>query len=194
MYDVVEDPYCYDGTAVLRNVPGLRSQKALDRFEAVATGRRFLEPMPGGRWSVRHYLAVHRHIFQDVYRWAGQLRTVRISKSGSMFCYPEHISSELRRVFAELSRENTLRHRRPEDFAAGAAHFLSELNAVHAFRDGNGRTQLAFLALLAGHAGHPLDLERLDPGSFLNAMIESFGGSEQSLMRQIAEFIADDDH
>src|ERR1700712_149025 len=149
MYDAVADPYCYDGTVVLRNVPGLRSQEALDRFEAVATGRRFLEPMPGGRWTVRHYLAVHRHIFQDVYRWAGRLRSVRISKGGSMFCYPEHIAGELRRVFEELRQMDPLRPRRPEEFAAGAAHFLSELNAVHAFRDGNGRRQLAFLAMLA---------------------------------------------
>lgn len=193
MYAAVADPYCVPGSTVLRNVPGLTSQADLDRFEAIATGRRFLEPMPTGRWSVRHYLAVHRHIFQDVYPWAGHPRTIRISKGGSMFCYPEHITSELRRVFAELRQATLLRGQSPTSFAQGAAHVLAELNAIHAFRDGNGRTQLAFMALLAAQAGHPLDLERLDPAAFMHAMIASFQGDEGSLTAQIADLVAGGD-
>lgn len=76
MYDAIDDPYCYPGSSVLKNLPGLTSQEALDRFEAVASGRRFLEPMPTGRWGVSHYRAIHRHIFQDVYVWAGRFRSV----------------------------------------------------------------------------------------------------------------------
>ena len=75
MYDSVADPYCYPATTVLRNVPGLVRQADLDRLEAVATARRFFEPMPAGRWSVTRFLAVHRHIFQDVYPWAGRAGT-----------------------------------------------------------------------------------------------------------------------
>lgn len=186
MYDAIADPYCYSGSTVLKNIPGLTSQKALDRFEAVATARRFLEPVPVGRWGVRHYQALHRHVFQDVYRWAGRPRTVRISRGASMFCYPEHIGSELRRVFAGLKIAGFLRGLDQAGFAAGAAHFLAELNAIHAFRDGNGRTQLAFTALLADQAGHPLSLDRLDPEPFLHAMIVSFKGDEQPLAGQIA--------
>lgn len=184
MYDAIADPYCYSGSTVLKNIPGLTSQKALDRFEAVATARRFLEPVPVGRWGVRHYQALHRHVFQDVYRWAGRPRTVRISRGASMFCYPEHIGSELRRVFGGLRAAGLLRGLDQNGFAAGAAHFLAELNAIHAFS--NGRTQLAFTALLADQAGHPLSLDRLDPEPFLHAMIVSFKGDEQPLAGQIA--------
>ena len=66
-------------------------------------------------------------------------------------------------------------------FSAKAAHFLAELNAIHAFREGNGRAQLSFFAMLADHAGHPLDLDRLEAKEMLEAMIASFGGNEQKL-------------
>ncbi len=190
MYEAVADPYCYPGTTILRNVPGLTTQAELSRFEAIATARRFQEPMPVGRWSARHYCAVHRHIFQDVYPWAGRLRTVRVSKGDSVFCYPERIDAELRRVFASLRQEHVLRRRDLPGFSTGAARVLADLNAIHAFRDGNGRTQLAFVALLAAQAGHPFDLERMEPTAFLSAMIASFHGDEAPLQAQLAALIA----
>jgi len=63
------------------------------------------------------------------------------------------------------------------------------LNAIHAFREGNGRAQLTFLAMLADNAGHPLDLEKLDPKVMLNVMIESFEGDEEELGRVIRNLI-----
>jgi cell filamentation protein len=69
MYDAVSDPYCYEGTTVLKNIPGLRDQAALDQFEAAMTAQRADEPLPTGRLSVSHYRAIHHHLFQDVYAW-----------------------------------------------------------------------------------------------------------------------------
>ena len=106
-----------------------------------------------------------------------------------MFCYPENISAELRRVFDWLRRKKYLRGLSAIDFAKHAAWFLSEINAIHAFRDGNGRTQLSFLALLAAQAGHPLDLERLEPEGFLAAMIASFKGRERPLVAALGNLI-----
>jgi cell filamentation protein len=106
---------------------------------------------------------------------------VRIAKSDSMFCYPENIAGEMRRLFDGMQRERYFAELRPEEFAEKAAHFLAELNAIHPFREGNGRTQLAYLALLADKAGHPLKLEKLDPRSIMEAMIASFGGNEAPL-------------
>jgi cell filamentation protein len=63
------------------------------------------------------------------------------------------------------------------------------LNAIHAFREGNGRTQLSFFSLLADRAGHPVDLEKLDPGAMLNAMIASFDGDETELTTNISRLI-----
>ena len=163
MYESAPDPYCYPGTAVLKNLPGIRDQTELDAFETLITAQRAEEPLPRGRLGYAHYRAIHRHLFQDVFAWAGKLRTVRIAKGGSMFCYPEHIDAEMRKLFDRLARDRFLRGVGAAEFATQAAHWLAELNAIHPFREGNGRAQLAFLTLLAAKAGHPLALERLNP-------------------------------
>lgn len=189
MYDVIDDPYSYKGTSVLKNRLGIRNQDDLDEFEAEATAQRFSEPLPIGRCSVAHYCAIHRHIFGDVYRWAGQYRTVRIGKGGSMFAYPEYIAGQMKRLFGQLQAAYFLRGLPAEDYTAQAAHFLAELNAIHPFRDGNGRTQLAFMAILSDQAGHPLMLDRLEPEPFLQAMIDSFRGREDVLQQQLSNLI-----
>ena len=181
MYQADADPYCYPNSDVLRNKAGLTTQAELDAFEAVMTFARSEEALPRGRLSATHYRAIHHHLFQDVYAWAGKDRAVRVSKSGSTFCYPENIAAEMGRVFAWLKQRNFLKGRSRSDFSSQAAHFLAELNAIHPFRDGNGRTQLTFLALLADQAGHRLDFDKLDGETTLAAMIASFGGNEAPL-------------
>ena len=151
------------------------------------------EPFPNGRLSKRHYLAVHRHLFQDVYDWAGKPRTLRISKDGSAFCYPENIERQLDVLFAKLKAANFLGRLDAEAFASGAAEFLSNLNAIHAFRDGNGRAQAAFLALLAAEAGHPLEFERMDPQAFLAVMVQSFHGKRGPLIGEVRAMIGGGD-
>jgi len=66
------------------------------------------EPYPVGRLSVSPFKPIHRHLFQDVYAWAGRFRTVRINKGGSMFCYPEHIGAEMHRLFDQLKHDHYL--------------------------------------------------------------------------------------
>jgi cell filamentation protein len=190
MYQADPDPYCYPGTDVLKNKPGLMSTEALDEFETVMSFMRSEEPLPHGRLSATHYRAIHHHLFKDVYTWAGRYRTVRLTKNDSVFCYPENIPAEMTAVFAWLKEHQFLRGLTAQAFASSAAHFLAELNAIHPFREGNGRTQLTFLALLADHAGHPLDLDKLDPDVTLQAMIASFRGNERRLAEVIANLIS----
>ncbi len=189
MYESVPDPYCYPETSVLENRLGLRNQQELDAFETLITAQRAEEPLPRGRFGYAHYRAMHRHLFQDVFAWAGKPRTVRIAKGGSMFCYPEHIDSEMRKLFGQLARDRFLRGLPASEFATRAAHLLTELNAIHPFREGNGRTQLAYLTLLAANAGHPLALERLNPEAMLEAMIASFESDEAPLAALIVRLI-----
>jgi cell filamentation protein len=181
MYEAEPDPYCYPGTTVLINRAGLRDQAELDEFEAEMTSLRFREPFPSGRLSCRHYLAVHRHLFQDVYPWAGKIRTVRIFKQSSTFCYPEHIDREMLRLFASLGKQRHLRGLDARAFANEVAHFLAELNAIHPFREGNGRAQLSFLVLLAEKCGHRIIRDRLRPKPTFEAMVASFSGNEKPL-------------
>ena len=181
MYAATSDPYCYPGTTVLINCLGLRDQAKLDAFEAEVSAERAAQPLPAGRMSYAHYRAIHRHLFRDVYDWAGKIRTVRISKGGSAFCYPEYINTEMRRIFLRLATEKYFRELDARGFAKRAAHFMTGLNAIHPFREGNGRTQLSFLVELAERAGHPIPLDDLDATAMLNAFVASFAGDEQPL-------------
>ena len=189
MYDAVEDPYTYRNSTVLKNKLDLRNQAELDAFEAEISTARAEEPLPEGTLDFNHYCAIHHHLFQDVYDWAGQPRTVRIAKGGNPFCFPENIHGQATNLFEELRQADYLQGLEAEEFSHKAAHFLAELNAIHAFREGNGRSQLSFFALLANNAGHPLNLDRLDPGEMLAAMIASFDGDEQKLAAVVLELI-----
>lgn len=184
-YDAFDDPYCYEGSSVLKNKLDLRTEGELTAFEHAISSQRAEEPLPAGDLDQRHYCALHRHFYQDVYDWAGELRTVRTAKGGNMFCYPENIVAQLANLFRDLASAKHFRGLDADAFAVAAAHFLAELNAIHPFREGNGRTQLVFLKLLANAAGHSIDLERLDPPAMLQAMIASFGGAEEALARLI---------
>jgi cell filamentation protein, protein adenylyltransferase len=144
---------------------------------------------PKENWDFQHFKDVHHHLFQDVYNWAGRVRTVRISKSGNPFCFPEIIETQAAKLFDDLKQADYLRNLDTTAFCSTGAHFLAELNAVHAFREGNGRAQLTFFALLADYAGHPLDLDRLQPDEMLEAMIASFDGDEHKLATAIKSLI-----
>jgi cell filamentation protein len=189
MYESSPDPYCYPNTEILVNRLGLRDQSRLDAYEAMITAQRGEEPLPRGRLGYAHYRAIHRHLFQDVFDWAGKPRRVRIAKGGSMFCYPEHIDGEMRKLFGGLNRDRFLQGLTAREFATRSAHVLAELNAIHPFREGNGRTQLTYLTLLAARAGHPLALERMNPPAMLAAMIASFKSDEAPLAKLIGRLI-----
>jgi cell filamentation protein len=95
----------------------------------------------------------------------------------------------MRKLFTWLKQNDFLRSVEPPTFAKGAAHFLSELNAIHPFRDGNGRTQLAFMALLAAQAGQEFNVQKIKRGPILVAMIASFNGDERLLVAEIGKLI-----
>ncbi|MDP3703365.1 MAG: Fic family protein, partial [Candidatus Omnitrophota bacterium] len=100
-----------------------------------------------------------------------------------------NIQSEMRGLFSRLAAADRLQGRDADGFSEGVAEFLAYLNAIHPFREGSGRTQLTFVAELAAHDGHPLDLMRLDPNAFLQAMIASFFGDERPLRQHIRNLV-----
>jgi cell filamentation protein, protein adenylyltransferase len=189
MYDAIDDPYTYEDSTVLINKLDLREQSELDAFEAEISSARADEPLPQGNLDFPHYKAVRHHLFQDVYEWAGTARTVRMSKGGNPFCFPKNIETQATKLFDELQADDFLRNLDGPAFADKAAHFLAELNAIHAFREGNGRSQLTFFILLADYAGHLIDLDKLDPLKMLDAMIASFDGDEAKLANIIKNLI-----
>ena len=185
-YDAFDDPYCYKGSNCLKNRLGLRDPDVLQAFELEMSSLRAAEPLPMGRFGPAHYQRVHWHLFRDVFTWAGRYRTVRTAKGGNWFCFPEHIGAQMDLLFARLQTASFLPGVGGEAFHTEAATFLGELNAIHPFREGNGRAQLAFLHLVALRAGHPLRLDRIKPETFLLAMIQSFEGHLAALREELA--------
>lgn len=185
-YDVTEDPLCYPGTGVLQNKAGLVDQDELDQFEQLMFLTRSEEPLPEGALDYAHYRAIHHHFFQDVYTWAGQPRQIRTAKGGNWFCYPEYINAEMNRIFRELAKENHLADTSSlHDFAVRAAHYIADINAVHPFREGNGRCQLTLLDILMQVAGLEMIEGNIDEDEFMDAMIASFAGDEAPLVNEI---------
>ena len=182
-YETSDDPYLYKNTNVLKNKLGLRDPAQLEAFELEMTTLRSKEPLPAGSFDAAHYCSIHRHLFQDVYRWAGKYRSLRTFKGGNAFCYPEYIERAMDKLFQTLSR--TLDASDEDIFIQEVAQFLAELNAIHPFREGNGRSQLSFLSMIAERAGFPFDLSKLSPGPFMAAMITSFGGDLAALINEL---------
>jgi cell filamentation protein len=180
-YDVFDDPYCYKGTSVLKNRARLREADTLEAFELEMSTLRADEPLPAGRFTPAHYKRIHHHLFQDVYPWAGKYRTVRTAKGGNMFCFPDHITTSMDQLFEKLALAAFKPGASAAAFLDAATHFLADLNAIHSFREGNGRSQLSFMYLLGQRAGHPLALTRIDRDTFMPAMIVSFAGNNGPL-------------
>lgn len=189
-YQAQDDPACYLGTSNLRNIPDLRDYSELEVFELKMVALRSEEGLPIGKFDPKHYRAVHRHLFQDVYAWAGEYRTIRTGKGGNWFCYPEYIEKEMEALFERLRRSEFQTASDAELFIASVANFIADLNAIHPFREGNGRTQLMLIRLLGQSSGHLFRAEAIEADEFLVAMIESFNGRLDALVDELERMLA----
>jgi cell filamentation protein len=182
------DPYLYPGTTILRNLRGLTDPRELAAFEARNTHRRLaelLEAPLSGRFDTAHLKAIHRYIFQDVFEWAGQFRTVDISKGGYLFGRAAFLETALGQTFGKLATEDCLAGLSADKFAERAAYYLGELNAAHPFREGNGRTQREFIRELGLKAGHYVDWRRTTPAEMIEASRRSHVTGDASLFARM---------
>jgi cell filamentation protein len=182
------DPYVYPGTTVLKNIRGIRNQEILDRFEADRVGQRSLELLECplfGPFDIEHLRGIHRHLFQDVYEWAGEFRTVDIAKGNSYFAHVPYIESTLQGLFERLLKEQHLRGLNQERLASRAAEVLGTLNAVHAFREGNGRTQREFVRELAYKNSYWIDWNKVSREELYVASDASFMRGDNTLFEKL---------
>jgi cell filamentation protein len=188
---VSDDPYVYPGTDVLRNIPGIRDGDELEGFEARLTflrGLQLASDSIAGEYDLAHLQAFHRYLFTGLYEWAGDLRTVVLAKT-DLFCLPEHIESYGAEVFGQLAEENRLRGLDRNRFVDRLAHYLGNVNALHPFRDGNGRAQRAFFAQLASDAGYRLDWQLVHPRANTDASVVTMQGDEGPMRSLLNEII-----
>jgi len=173
------DPYLDPATGVLRNRLDIADEATLEQTEAdiVAVHSYELSRAPlNGRFDLAHLKAIHRYLFGDVYEWAGQLRTMDISKGGSRFAHYAHLDSAAAAIFTRLANEEHLAGLGPSAFSERAAYYLSELNALHPFREGNGRALREFISHLAQANGYYIAWENVGQAEMLAAAMQYFRG------------------
>ena len=182
-----DDPYVWPSTDVLRNKLGIYDAAALDLAERRLVLDQIAAGTPYGRFDLRHLQAIHRHLFQDVYDWAGELRTVEISKGGNQFPFRRFIDTGMADVHRRLEASDFLRDLPDDAFARQAAEIIGDVNYVHPFREGNGRTQLLYLDQLADRADHPLNLRRLTRERWIPARQAAHQGRYGELARLLLD-------
>lgn len=164
------DPYLYPGLNVLRNKLGIHQAQRLEQaayeLTALRAATMTLGPLVRG---LPHLCAIHQHLYQDVFDWAGKFREVDIYQGDTRFCHFAYIEKEGNALMRALEEERYLTELERPNFIARLAHYYCEINVLHPFRLGNGLAQRIFFEQLAIHAGYMLDWQGIDPDSWSQA-------------------------
>jgi cell filamentation protein len=159
------DPYVYEGTSVLINKQGITDKDALRAFEYENAATRehelLKQPLPE-KFDYAHLKSIHRHLFQDTYDWAGEQRTVDLSKGGTTFERARRLDFMGGVLSEKIEAQNNLQGLDKKQFVDKISVLYSELNALHPHREGNGRAARFFLGQLARVAGYELDQHKID--------------------------------
>lgn len=183
---------CYPGTSVLINKLNIRDEQVLAQVEADITKLRIsqweLNP-PVDTFDFNHYKAIHAHLFSDLYDWAGQIRTVDLSKKGTQFCSAAEIENRAEMIFTRLYQLNFLKSMEHSHFVEELTDFYCSTNELHPFREGNGRTQRLFLSQLTTNAGYTLNFSDMDGDLLMIATIQAAQGVTDLLSRLLGEAV-----
>lgn len=170
---------CYEGTSVLINKFGIRDETELSELETVisATKITMLLGTPyDGKFDAEHYRELHRTVMGDIYDWAGEVRSVPLSKKGTVFHSPEGLGESLEKLFEFLAHNNCFLDLDDEAYARSIAAFYSDLNLLHPFREGNGRTQRVLITQLIERSGRHIDFSRCDKDMLMIATMYAAQG------------------
>ena len=175
MYESKNSVYCYKGTNVLVNKMNIKDPIALKNYETSVIGLKLMALSKRGitgKFDVSHFVSIHKFLFEDIYPFAGLFRTENIAKDYFQFAEWEYIESELTRLLSELKSENFLANLTKEKFTERLAYYWAELNVLHPFREGNGRTTREFLRQLSLKNGYILNLHKISTQKLFNAIIK----------------------
>lgn len=180
-----DEIYSYEN-GVLKNRYNIKNEAWLSEAEVHFTARRGAELSANpikGNFDLEHLKQIHHHLFQDVYEWAGEARLVEISKGNSHFCRTDLIVPYASKVFKDLAADlpslkecNTIR------FCEKVGHHLGEINALHPFREGNGRTQREFIKQLAEECGRSIEWKNVSQEKMIEASIQAMQGKTDKMV------------
>ena len=183
---------CYPGTSVLINKFDIRDEAKLNEVESVLVSARnaeWLNEPEVSTFDFFHYKAIHQFLFSDLYEWAGQVRTVNISKKGTRFTLAENIERQAELIFKRLEDCNYFKGLPHDEFVDEIVDFYCVTNELHPFREGNGRTQRVFLTQLIRNAGYDINFADMDTELLMIATIQSAQGVTDLLKQIISESV-----
>lgn len=176
IYEVRNSIYCYKNTNILINKLEIRDVKKLLDYESKITAAKLLalrKQKITGNFDINHIVGIHKFLFEDIYPFAGKFRNENIAKDNFMFAQYEYIEDELKRILDELKKENFLEGYDKQKISNRLAYYMSELNVLHPFREGNGRTIREFIRQLALKNGYEFNVKNVKPKEILDASIKS---------------------
>ena len=187
---------CYEGTTCLINKLDIRDEKQLADVEADITFAKMseLDKKPiDGAFDFEHYKAIHRFLFDELYDWAGEIRTVNISKKGTHFAAAEEIQRIADSCFRRLKENNYFQDQDFDDFVDSIVDFYCVTNMLHPFREGNGRTQRIFITQLIRLNGYNIKFSKIDKDELMIATIQAAQGIEDHLRDIFSEAIVSEE-
>jgi cell filamentation protein len=183
-YASTPDPYMNTATGVLMNLLGITSREELESAEADLTAA-IIASIPdesaSGNFDLDHLKNIHWELFHSIYSWAGEIRVVEIGKAKTRFAYSAIIEQAAQELFSKLHTQRLLKDLARDEYAASLAHYYSEINILHPFREGNGRTERVFFSQLAAGAGYRLAWERMKAHENRDVCIAAYNGDERPL-------------
>ncbi len=193
-YKYVDPDYTYTDpkTGILRNLADIIDQDVLLFFESGAVAKRIQELYedPIKIKGVESLLTIHKHLFQDVYSWAGKKRKVEISKAGKQFFPTTHFDNAFRFIDTLISDYKNTSKNDKHRIAEKLAEILDNVNYLHPFREGNGRMQREFLRLLALEKDLVLNLNPPDDKKIYDQYMQGTINSDvKALTKLIFELI-----
>ena len=176
VYTTTQSIYCYPDSNVLKNKLNIRDNKLLKTAEEEITLIKQMELLKNpikGNFSKAHLMNIHKFIFEDIYSFAGKIRREQISKADTMFYPPNLIDRQLDKVFAKIKEKNMIKETDEEKIFDNLAYVMAELNIIHPFREGNGRSIREFIRLMAKRMGYDLNWGNVDKEGLMEASIMS---------------------
>lgn len=165
-YKYIDPDYSYidPKTGILRNLQDISDPEVLLFVESSAVTKRLLElyENPIKIKGIDSLFEIHRHLFQDIYIWAGEKRVVEISKDGKQFFPTTYFDNAFRYIDQLIDEYRKIPKNNKRKLAEKLAEILDNVNYLHPFREGNGRAQREFIRLLALEKGLILNLNPPD--------------------------------
>lgn len=183
-YDVYTDTqsiYCYADTNILKNKLNIKDSELLKKAEEDITAVKQMELLRNpikGRFTKNHLLRIHRFIFEDIYPFAGRIRLEQISKSTTMFYPPNLIDQQLDKLFTMIKTEKMLKSLDQNVTLNNLSSIMAELNIIHPFREGNGRTIREFIREMANSEGYSINWGNVNHDEILKYSILSVDDHE----------------